>query len=109
MSCTFIIKAVIIDLGKSCLVNNGKNYKLSNDMKLQYKQKHPQIAPDLRDGICIQSKKSDVFSFGRILKIINEEKLHIPVLTSMSELCLKYSGCDRPLTSDLHTFLTNLL
>lgn len=49
-----------------------------------------------------------MFSFGRVIASINENNLLLPVLTPMSQLCLKYDEADRPSTEHLHTFLTNL-
>lgn len=43
-------QVVIIDFGKSCSVDCGKLYKLSLKEREQYKNDHPQIAPDVRDG-----------------------------------------------------------
>ena len=65
------IGAVIIDFGKACDISKGKHYHLSKDEKEQYKIDHPHIAPDLRDGLCHQCVFSDIYSFGRIISIIN--------------------------------------
>ena len=45
---------LIIDFGKACFEKDGKTYKLSSSEKQQYKMKHPQVAPDIRDGIQCQ-------------------------------------------------------
>ena len=102
------ITPCIIDFGKACLESNSKLYHLSISEREVYRKRHPQIAPDLRDGLCKQSTASDIYSFGRILSAINDV-LSIPVIVSMTELCLEYYCRKRPSTVDLCTFLNNLL
>lgn len=65
------INAVIIDFGKACDVKQGRRYYLSSQEQEEYKVNHPQIAPDLRDGLCKQCVASDVFSFGHIIFMIS--------------------------------------
>ena len=98
----------IVDFGKACFEQNAKFYHLSASDKEVYRKCHPQVAPDVRDGICKQSTASDIYSFGRILSSINKEKLSVPVLLSMSDMCLDYDSDKRPSTNDLCTFLENL-
>ena len=104
-----VVKSVPIDFGKACLEKDGKKYFLSAADKNVYRLRHPQAAPDLRDGLCSQPKASDVYSFGRIINSISKKKLTLPALSAISEQCLQYSGQDNPTTNDLHTYLTNLL
>ena len=105
----------IVDFGKACFQQNAKLYHLSTNDKAVYRKHHPQVAPELRDGICKQSMASDVYSFGRILAAINEEKLSMPALTlsmpvhASSAMCLDYDYTKRPSTKDLCMFLENLL
>ena len=73
-----------------------------------YKKHHPQIAPEVRNGLEKQSYCSDIFSFGRIIQRINEEKLKIPVLYKMAEQCLDTCSQKWPTTTDLYKFLKNL-
>ena len=65
------IRAVIVDFGKACRISEGKYYSLTQEEKKRYKTRHPQIAPDLRDGRCRQSVTTDIYSIGRILCTIN--------------------------------------
>ena len=102
------IKSVVIDFGKACFVKNGKKYNLSAVEKRRYKLVHPQVPPDVVDGIRIQDKLSDVYSFGRILKSIAEDKLPVPALASISKECLLYNANDRPTIDDLYVFTYNL-
>lgn len=57
-------RAFIIDFGKSCHFDCGRQYKLTEEQKVAYKKEHAQVAPDLRDGFVPQSFLSDVYSFG---------------------------------------------
>ena len=100
------IESIIIDFGKACLEANGRLYNLSSTEKVEYKIKHPHLAPDVRDSLRCQDKLSDIYSFGRILLLISEEKLNIPAMISLS---LSYKAPKRPSTSELYTFLTNML
>lgn len=96
-------QAVIIDFGKSCTVNCGKFYRLSIRDREQYKVNHPQIAPDLRDGVCKQTTASDVYSFGRILNKINTVKQiqGWPFVKDMISQCMMYSALARPCISSI--------
>ena len=102
-------KAVLIYFGKACFIGNGKKYSLSLDDVTLYKRNHPHIPPDLRDGLCFQNRLSDVYSFGRLLLLVYEKVLPVPVLEPLSKECLNYNCVDRPTTEDLNTFITNLV
>ena len=101
------VEPCIIDFGKACFQREAKLYKLSTSDQEVYKKRHPQVAPEVRNGSYKQSIASDVYSFGRILSAVNR-KLSVPVLMSMCELCLDYNYDKRPNTNDLCTFLENL-
>ena len=102
------IQPCIVDFGKACLQQSARLYKLTPFEKETYKKRHPQVAPEVRDGTCKQSIASNIYSFGRILSAINKENLSIPVLASMSDMCLDHNYDQRPSTNDLYTFLENL-
>ena len=94
---TMSVKAVIIDFGKACNITNGKSYKLSDSQKKQYKNDHPHIAPDLRDGTCTQSTLSDVFALGRVIKLVNSvPQLQKEDLEMLSTKCMHYHMHSRP-------------
>ena len=69
---------------------------------------HPQVPPDVVDGIRIQDKLSDEYSFGCILKSVAENKLPVPALASISKESLLYNANDRPTIDDLYVFIYNL-
>lgn len=104
-SCGFV-EPIIVDFGKACFECNAKHYHLSKSGNDRYKLCHPQVAPDVRDGLNKQSKASDINSVGRILSI--NEKKPIPAVVSIVNMCLQYDSKDWPPTHDLCKFLTNL-
>ena len=96
----------IVDFGKARYASEAKLYHLSQDQKEKYKLCHPQVAPEVRDGICKQSFASDIYSFGRIMQHING-KLQIPVLKNLADQCVGMYK-ERPSAEQLLTFLSNL-
>lgn len=91
------LSAVIIDFGKACEVSQGKRYNLTSRQKEYYKLNHPHISPDLRDGLCKQSPSSDIYSFGRIMKMINTvSSLKSDRIMELSQKCMQYDGQLRP-------------
>ena len=69
------IGVVIIDFGKACDIGKGRSYSLSQSQKDYYKKHHPHIAPDLRDGLCKQSERSDIcYHLSVIHKLLNCHK-----------------------------------
>lgn len=100
-------RSVLIDFGKACYVTEAKLYQLSKEQKQKYKVIHPQVAPEVRDGINKQSHASDIYSFGRIMQHINC-KLQIPVLDQLAGQCLGLVFKERPTAKQLLTFFSNL-
>ena len=100
-------RSVLIDFGKACCVSEAKLYHLSPEEKEKYKVFHPQIAPEVHNGIHKQSFASDIYSFGRIMQRVNH-KLEIPVLNSLADQCLGAAYDKRPSAQQLLTFLSNL-
>ena len=75
------MKSVIIDFGKACFERCARKYALSSADKELYRNLHPQIAPEVRDGCYQQSKSSDIYSFGRIITSIScHFQLYLPYL-----------------------------
>lgn len=89
------VHSIIADVGKGCFVCNAKGYTLSKQKKLDYAKYHPQIAPDLVAGHCKQSKQSDIYSVGRVLKAVNKV-LNYPELETFSLRCMAYLCTERP-------------
>jgi len=101
-------RPVIVDFGKACLVSRAILYELTPEQQKQYKLEHPQIAPEIRNGLAKQSYKSDIYSFGRVLKKINSTVLKIPVLFELSQQCIEHVPQGRPTCNELHKFFSNL-
>jgi serine/threonine protein kinase len=98
----------VVDLGKACYQSDGRRYDLSKEEKKKY-LKHPQISPDLRDGLCSQSFATDIYSVGRVLNEVNRLVIELSAVNSLSIMCKEYSSSKRPSTNDLYTSLTFLL
>ena len=94
------VNPVIIDFGKACSSNEGKLYHLSKKERNKYKMNHPQVAPDLRDGLCAQREASDIFSFWRIMCMISS-LLKDQSLRDLSKQCMLYHSELRPCVGDL--------
>ena len=94
------INCILADLGKGCYIRNAKSYSLSRQKKLDYARYHPQIAPDLVDGHCKQSKYSDIYSIGRVLREVNRRVLKNPDLEKYSTMCMSYLCTERPATTE---------
>ena len=102
-------RSVLIDLGKGCFTKHAKAYYITNDAKRkEHTKKYPHIAPDLINGHCKQSEKSDIYALGRIIKMINDNMMHVPALESTSGHCMEYLCNQRPSILDLKTFIHNL-
>ena len=102
------LHCVLIDFGKSCFAVDGKLYKLSPQERRRYSLEHPQVAPDLRDSRCKQSKFSDVYSIGWVITQINDKFLKINLVASHGSMCTQYNGTKRPTTDELYTTIRNL-
>ena len=94
---------VIIDFGKSCFGSQGKKYTLNAKQIALYKEKHPQIAPDLREGYCKQSTASDVYSLARIFNIIIKEYSGFGTIlqTTIVHSSLSFHAAERPKLIDI--------
>ena len=101
------LKPYIIDFGKACPVSKGKKYSLSEDEKHVYKGDHPQVAPDLRDGLVQQTMSTDIYSLGRILKRCNSVVIRSMQLASTIRPILSYHSQDRPSIEAILSMLTD--
>lgn len=101
------LKPYIIDFGKACPIAKGKKYSLSEEDIVMYKKEHPQVAPDLRDGLVQQSQATDIYSLGRILKRCNSVLLHSPDLSTQIRKILSYHSHDRPELKSVLLMLNN--
>ena len=101
------VSSVLIDLGKVAL---SKMQSYAAEKKQQdHISKYPHLAPDLICRHYKQSEKSDMYSVGRIIKIVNKQHINLPVLESMGSQCMEYYCNNRPSAADMRTFLHNLI
>lgn len=102
-----VVHAHLVDFGKACYSESGKRYILSKAEITTYKKHYPQVAPDLRDGLVQQSQKSDVYAFGRIVKVVVQRKLsrEAPLYDQVISASMRYDAAERP---DINTVLTFL-
>lgn len=63
---------MLIDFGKACPTTEGKYRKFSKEMQQKYIQNYSHIAPKIVDGTAPQSRSSDMYSFGLVIKKIGE-------------------------------------
>ena len=98
------VSAVIVDFGKSCYMSHAKRYNLSKKQIEEYKQHHPQIAPDLREGHCKQSPASDAYSLGRIMKCLLKMNFIKVDISSIVDKCLLFHACQRPSVQEIQAF-----
>ena len=100
--------AVFIDFGKGCHLKSGRRYHLTPSVQKKYLHEHPQLPPDIISGRNSQSHASDVYAFGRVIKHVNKQKLRLPLLQSIGDLCMEENSCKRPTAQDIYTSLSNL-
>ena len=62
----------MIDFGKATKCEKGSMLYLTNEERLEYQRRFPQIAPKVREGENRQSVYSDIFAVGGILDQIVE-------------------------------------
>lgn len=104
--------AVLVDFGKSCFEKRGRKYKLSTNQIIEHATKYPHIAPDLRNGSVRENDATDVYSFGKLFETMINLKL--PLLlqnrkaSDLLDLCLRPLSKDRPLMSQIITYLVKL-
>ena len=80
-------------LGKLVRDGFGKKHTLSCEVIELYKSKHPHIAPDLRDGLHVLDKLSDVFYFGQVVSIVCREVLKLILLIVLIPIICTPSHC----------------
>ena len=95
------IQAYLIDFGKACHQTKGKQYYLSADERMEYKVKHPHIAPDLRDGLIMQCVQTDVFGIGRVIGKMCKTRKIPAELNEIASHCLAPASKDRPGMSEV--------
>lgn len=77
--------AVIIDFGKSCLVQKARVKYIPLNERDEYRKSYPHIAPELVNMSRSQSFASDVYSYGFLLR---EVSVKANGLAGAAEMCL---------------------
>ena len=79
------VRAVLISTKHVSVVMLDSTICLSK--KEYYAKHHPHIAPEVRNGIKVQSFESDIFSIGRIIDKVNVQAIGmVTCISSMVEL-----------------------
>ena len=91
---------VLIDYGKATSCEKGRMLYLTNQERLDYQKKLPQIPPEVREGEYRQSVHSDIFAAGGVLYQIVESgcisiKVHQKCLLNIAEKCRSVSYFNR--------------
>ncbi|XP_068705844.1 uncharacterized protein [Montipora foliosa] len=96
--CNFAeVEGVLIDFGKATEQISPKIYRTPADTK---KFKH--LAPELGKANGKQSKSSDIYSFGYLIRCINYKYPNVPsVLIDLYRSCLRSNPWKRPSANDL--------
>ncbi len=63
---------VVIDFGKTESMSNAKRYDIPEADRAQYLTKYPHIAPEIVYGQSKQSPYSDMYSIGKVFKVLAE-------------------------------------
>lgn len=88
--------AVLIDFGKATAANNSKRYPdFSEKEQEKYERKYPYLAPELRSGGGKQTVRTDVYSFGYLMKVVSHS-LNDRELSALYHPCKNISATDRP-------------
>jgi serine/threonine protein kinase len=102
-----VLSPVLIDFGKTCLVSEGKKKILSQAEKSKYYKDHFHIAPEVIEGLCPQTIKSDVFSLGVLVASVYRHTKYKP-LKEVARQALKPFQT-RCTSSELLTITQNLV
>lgn len=103
------IRAILIDFGKACHQTKAKRYQLTEEEQQQYKEHHPQIAPDLRDGREVQNVKTDVFALGRLIEKMCKMYGMIGETYKVASRCLADASQDRPELKEVNQALQQVI
>jgi serine/threonine protein kinase len=99
---------VLIDFGKATEKNNGKKYNLSFSEQLHYHLHYRHIAPEVINGTMKQSVFSDIYSAGRIMRIIWQgerleglDKKSTTKINTIISKCTSEDPAKRPIADDM--------
>lgn len=91
------VEAVLLDFGKATDQNSPKIYKTPADTR-----KFRHLAPELGQANGKQSKKSDVYSLGYMIRSLNYKHQNFPLMfVKIYRSCLRTSPSLRPSARDI--------
>ncbi|XP_028393198.1 probable CTD kinase subunit alpha homolog [Dendronephthya gigantea] len=100
--------AVLIDFGKATAANNGKSYpEFGEKEREKYERKYPYLAPELKSGGGKQTVRTDVYSFGYLMKVVSHS-LENRELSSLYHSCKNISELNRPNMHEIENSLEKL-
>ena len=99
---------VLIDFGKCRTIRNAKQYKLNKQEQKNHRNRYWHIAPGLVCGTHKQSYKSDVFSFGVMMKSVCVATKY-KQLKYISKECMNESPSNRPMLTYVQGKLSKLI
>ena len=89
--CVLLVQILVIDFGKTTKTIQGKFLYLSQQEKLEYQQKYPQVAPEVVEGEMQQSTFSDVYAIGVLYQITESGCIsfisHSKTVLNITEKC----------------------
>ena len=92
---------IIIDFNKASPVHAAKKYNLTKKIRIVYKQRYTQLAPDLVDGLVQQCPATDIYSFGVLAKkAISDSPKHGKLVKPL-DACTAYHSQNRPTITHL--------
>ena len=102
---------VVIDFGKCIKKTMAKKYVLSEEEKIEYKNHHRHIAPDLIAGKSVPSFASDIFSFGRIIRDVVKctGKSYPARLSNLYKRCMHELDVNRPAIDAIADMLSDVI
>ena len=105
---THKLSPILIDFGKACSVKKVKKYNLNVKEQKEYKLYHSHLAPELIEGRIFQNYKTDIYSFGKVLKRI-KMVCSVSSITNATADCLNSNPLKRPNASGLSSTFKLLL
>ena len=104
------LQIIVIDFGKATTIGNGKIFTLNNQEKAEYARRFPHIPQEVREGITSQTKMSDVFSAGCIIKKMSDSSIMREnvrrALSNVAIVCCATQYLSRPSAQDVLKQLT---
>ena len=107
--CNEGFSVVLVDFGKSTEVSKSKTYpEFDEETKKKYEAKFPYLAPELKNGKGTQTKSSDIYSFGYLMKLVSHT-LSNRDLSPLYHQCKNTCPKDRPAIDEIKEKLGEMI